>query len=97
MYTLGFQVTILYTPTVAMDNNHKIIIGANKKATLFVPRCCRTKSPTSKAHAIMTTVPKASNTLVKENINNNDGMYKHKIIPNITYCGSDLFSPQGHQ
>lgn len=39
--TFGFQCIMLYKPTQKIDISHNITIGANIKATLCVPICCR--------------------------------------------------------
>lgn len=48
---------ILYKPIIPMHKSQTITIGANKKATLCVPRCCKAKRPMSTMHATITTSP----------------------------------------
>lgn len=44
-------------PTAAIDSDQRIIIGANRKAALYVPRCCKTKRPINTTLAIAITDP----------------------------------------
>lgn len=54
---LGFQCTILYSPMQKIDSNQIITTGANIKATLWVPKCCRANSPTNMTQASKRTSP----------------------------------------